>query len=89
MEKIPKKGYYLCTLTCPSAGKVRTAVKISRGKIIDYMGTKQDPTKLSGFMCMPDAIYVKYFSVDAVKELRALRRKVAQQEKEINRLYLA
>lgn len=83
MEKIPKKGYYLCTLTCPSAGKVRTAVKISRGKIIDYMGTKQDPSKLSGFVCMPDAIYVKYFSVDAVKELRALRKRVEKLEQEL------
>ena len=83
MEKIPKKGYYLCTLTCPSAGKVRTAVKISRGKIIDYMGTRQDPSKLSSFVCMPDAIYVKYFSVDAVKELRALRKRVEKLEREL------
>ena len=82
MEKIPKRGYYLCTLTCPSAGKVRTAVKISRGKIIDYMGTKQDPSKLSGFVYMPDAIYIKYFSVDAVKELRALRKRVEKLEQE-------
>lgn len=88
MEKIPKKGYYLCTLTCPSAGKVRTAVKISRGKIIDYMGTKQDPSKLSGFSNIPDAIYVKYFSVDAVKELRALRRKVTQQERQLNTMFV-
>ena len=88
MNNIPKKGYYLCTLTCPSSGKVRTAVKISRGKIIDYMGTKQDPTKLSGFMCMPDAIYVKYFSVDAVKELHALRKRVTKLERQLNTMFV-
>lgn len=82
-NKIPKKGYYLCTLNCPSRGPIRTAVKITRGKIVDYIGTKQDPSLLSNFSHLPTHIYVKYFSADATHELIALRKKVTKLERSL------
>lgn len=80
-NKIPKKGFYLCRLNCPHHGSISTAVKITRGKIVDYMGTKQDPSLLSNFSHLPTHIYVKYFPVDAAKELIALRSKVNKLER--------
>ena len=80
-NKIPKKGFYLCTLNCPNRGPISTAVKITRGKIVDYMGTKQDPSLLSHFCNILTPMYVKYFQADATKELIALRKKVTKLER--------
>ena len=77
-NNVPKKGFYLCTLNCPSRGPIRTAVKITRGKIVDYMGTKQDPSLLSNFSNIATPLYVKYFPADAAKELIALRKLVTK-----------
>lgn len=89
MEKLPKDGHYFCQLDCPNRGSVGTAVKIHKGKVTDYLRTPQDPTLLSKFRKMSIVSYVYYFRRDAVKELRKLRRRIAQQEREINKLYIA
>ena len=82
-NKIPKKGFYLCTLNCPNRGPIRTAVKITRGKIVDYMGTKQDPLLLSNFSPIPVCVYIKYFPVDASNELIALLKRVTKLERSL------
>lgn len=88
MPKLPKDGHYFCQLDCPNRGSVGTAVKIHKGKVIDYLSTPQDTTLLSRFRKMSLDSYVYYFKHDAVKELRKLRRQVAQQERQLNTMFV-
>ncbi len=84
MKRLPKDGHYFCQLDCPNRGSVGTAVKIHKGKIVDYLGTLQDPTLLSRFRKMSIVSYVYYFRRDVVKELRALRKFKAARMRQLN-----